>query len=96
MVALEAVVCHTVDPLAQAALLANVDCNESGSRLLQHHQLWVLTETPLRYSAIASSPGDPVATVWQDRPFKVLQQLVGGVDARVVPLKALDLGLGGS
>lgn len=37
-------------------------------------------ETPLGYTAVAYSHGDPAATLLQDQPLYELQQLIDGID----------------
>lgn len=46
----------------------------SGSSPLAHHHRWTLTQTPLEYSAIAPSHGDPTDVTLQDQSFHTLQQ----------------------
>lgn len=84
--ALEAAVCHTVDPLAQTALLANVPCNESlvwfkVSVFCYTINTRPLFATPLRYPAVAVSQGDPAASVPKDQLLHhETQQLIDGGD----------------
>lgn len=49
-------------------------------------------DTPLGYSAVVPSHGDPVAMVPQDWPLYVLQHLIDGADVWVGGVKSLDLG----
>lgn len=49
-------VCHTVDPFAQIAFLANICC-----------QYWVLTRSSLRYPVVALYNGDQLALILQDK-----------------------------
>ena len=70
---LKTAMCHMVYPFAQTVLPVNVHCNESlvllkaSLWLLLHHQYWALTETLLRYLAVAQSHRDPATVVPQDR-----------------------------
>jgi hypothetical protein len=89
----EAVVCHSV--ISQYTILSTLLCMQmviavshwAGLRPLAsaHHQFWTLSRTPLCYPAVALC-----------HESLQLQQFIGGVDAGVGQLKALDLGLGGS
>jgi hypothetical protein len=79
----EALVCHTVCPFAQTALLANVHCNElwglvKGFWLLLQYKYWILIRT-LQYPVVALCLGDPVALDLYDRSLHALEQFIGGV-----------------
>jgi hypothetical protein len=68
-----------------------------GLRLLIHYQYWILTRTPLRYPVVALGHGDPAALDLQAWSLPALLCVVHRWGrCWSGPIKALDLGLGGS
>lgn len=53
-------------------------------------------ETPLRYPALAPSQENPADVIPQDLSLHAVQQVMNGVDGRVIQPRVQDVGLGGS
>lgn len=80
--------CYEVHTFVQTALLAifimySVVGWVPGLLLLVHHQYWILTKTPARYSTAARNHGEPVAVVAQDPSLHKVQHITDGVSTDV-------------